>query len=224
MRVLLAEDDTVLADGIIQALRQSGYVVDHAESGPDAEHLLSCTQYDTAILDLGLPDQDGLEVLKQIRAKKNAVPILILTARDTLEDRVQGLDLGADDYLTKPFKLQELEARIRALIRRRHFSTETEIKLGAMRFDTNGRRVYINQQPLELSSRETDVLELLLMNAGKVVSKAKFVEHLCGWQEELTTNAVEVYLSRVRRKLEPYGLSLRAIRGIGYILEVAPEL
>ena len=224
MRVLLAEDDTVLADGIIQALRQSGYVIDHAVSGPDAEHLLSCTQYDTAILDLGLPDQDGLEVLKQIRAKKNAVPILILTARDTLEDRVQGLDLGADDYLTKPFKLQELEARIRALIRRRHFSTETEIKLGAMRFDTNGRRVYINQQPLELSSRETDVLELLLMNAGKVVSKTKFIEHLCGWQDELTTNAVEVYLSRVRRKLEPYGLSLRAIRGIGYILEVAPEL
>lgn len=220
MRVLLAEDDTVLADGIVQALRQSGYVVDHAENGPDAEHLLSCIQYDTAILDLGLPDRDGLEVLKQVRDKKNAVPILILTARDTLEDRVQGLDLGADDYLTKPFKLQELEARIRALIRRKNFSTETELNFGALRFDTNGRRAYVNEQLLELSSREMDVLELLLMNAGKVVSKAKFIEHLCGWQEELTSNAIEVYLSRVRRKLESCGLSLRAIRGIGYILEV----
>jgi len=223
VRILLAEDDAVLADGIDQALKQSGYIVDHAENGNDAQHLLTTYPYDTAILDLGLPDLDGLEVLRHVRDKRNAVPILILTARESLEDRITGLDLGADDYLTKPFKLKELEARIRALIRRKNFSNETSVKLGVLHFDTNGRRAYINEHPLELSSREMDVLELLLVNAGKVVSKTKFIQHLCGWQEDLTSNAIEVYISRLRRKLDPSGLSLRVIRGIGYILEIEGE-
>jgi two-component system OmpR family response regulator len=220
VRVLLAEDDAVLADGIAQALKHSGYVVDHASNGAEAEHLLSAYAYDTAILDLGLPEMDGLEVLRQARNKQNAVPILILTARDTLEDRISGLDLGADDYLTKPFKLKELEARIRALIRRKRFSTETKLKLGALRFDTNGRRAYLHDQVLELSAREMDVLELLLSHSGKVVSKGRFIDHLCGWREEVTENAIEVYISRLRRKLEESGLSIKAIRGIGYILEL----
>lgn len=219
MRVLLAEDDAVLADGIMQALKQGGYAVDHADNGVDAEHLLSSYPYDTAILDLGLPGLDGIEVLKQARLKRNAVPILILTARDTLEDRVNGLDFGADDYLTKPFKLKELEARIRALIRRKSFSAETELTLGSFRFDISGRRAYLHGHPLDLSSREMDILELLLSNSGKVVSKNKFIDHLCGWQEEVTGNAIEVYISRLRRKLEESGLAIKAVRGIGYILE-----
>lgn len=223
MRVLLAEDDAVLADGIMKALKQSGYIVDHAETGADAEHMLASYPYDMAILDLGLPDQDGLDVLKHVRAQRNTIPILILTARDTLDDRVIGLDLGADDYLTKPFKLRELEARVRALIRRRHFSTETELILGQLRFDTNGRQATVNGCSLDLSAREMDVMELLLVNAGKVVSKAKCIDKLCGTEDALTPNAIEVYVSRLRRKLEFSGLSLRAIRGIGYILEVTDE-
>ena len=220
MRVLLAEDDAVLADGIIRALKQGGYIVDHAASGSHAEQLLSSYSYDTAILDLGLPDMDGLEVLKKTRTNRNAVPILILTARDTLEDRIGGLDLGADDYLTKPFKLKELEARIRALIRRKNFSAETELKLDTLVFDTNGRRAYLNELLLDLSSREMDVLELLLSHSGKVVSKGKFIEHLCGWQDDVTENAIEVYISRLRRKLQDSRLSIKAVRGIGYILEL----
>lgn len=223
MRILLVEDDPVLSDGIQQALKQAGYAVDHARTGPDALHLLSCFHYDTAVLDLGLPGLDGLDVLRQTRQQKNYVPILILTARDTLEDRLSGLDLGADDYLAKPFKLLELEARIRALMRRRFFGNETQLTLGSLTFDTQGRRAYLAGIPLELSARETDVLELLLISKNSVISKSSFIEKLCGWQEDVTENAIEVYISRLRRKLEPSDIRLKNIRGVGYAIEVAHE-
>ncbi|MCA9788885.1 MAG: response regulator transcription factor [Cyanobacteria bacterium HKST-UBA03] len=220
MRILIAEDDVVLADGMVNALTQSGYVVDLARTGLDTESMLMAHGYDSAILDLGLPEKEGLDVLKAVRSLKNTVPVMILTARDTLTDRVNGLDSGADDYLTKPFKLEELEARLRALIRRKHQTTTTELSLGDLRFDTVGRCATLNHQPLPLSAREMNVMELLLINSGHVISKAKLIDHLCGWQDDVTDNAIEVYISRLRRKLEPSpSVSLRTIRGIGYMLE-----
>ena len=220
MRILIAEDDVVLADGMVNALTQSGYVVDLARTGLDTESMLMAHGYDSAILDLGLPEKEGLDVLKAVRSLKNTVPVMILTARDTLTDRVNGLDSGADDYLTKPFKLEELEARLRALIRRKHQTTTTELSLGDLRFDTVGRCATLNHQPLPLSAREMNVMELLLINSGHVISKAKLIDHLCGWQDDVTDNAIEVYMSRLRRKLEPSpSVSLRTIRGIGYMLE-----
>ena len=213
----------VLADGIQEALSQSGYLNDHAKTGPDAEKKLTYFSYDTVILDLGLPGFDGLELLKRIREKKNYVPVLILTARDTLEDQVQGLDLGADDYLTKPFRLKELEARVRALLRRSQFSNENEIKLGALSFDLKTRNTSINNDIVELSSRETDVLEILLVNSGRVVSKQQFIEKLCGWNDDITNNAIEKYISRLRKKLAEANINFKTVWGVGYLLEEANE-
>jgi two-component system OmpR family response regulator len=223
LRLLIVEDDMVLADGIQEALTQSGYLYDHAKTGPDAEKKLTYFSYDTVILDLGLPGFDGLELLKRIRAKKNHVPVLILTARDTLEDQVQGLDLGADDYLTKPFRLKELEARVRALLRRSQFSNENEICLGSLRFDIKTRSVFIDKQRIDLSSREIDVLEILLVSSGSVVSKQQFIEKLCGWNDEITTNAIEKYISRLRKKLVEADLNFKTVWGVGYLLEAENE-
>ncbi len=223
MRLLLVEDDGVLADGILEALRESGYLVDYAKTGPEAEQILASLPYDTVILDLGLPGFDGLELIKRVRANKNHVPVLILTARDTLDDRVLGLDLGADDYLSKPFRLKELEARIRALLRRKCFANEAIIKLGLLSFDVNGRRAYLKDQPIELSSREIDVLEILLINPSRIVSKQQFIEKLCGWDDEITINAVETYVSRLRKKLRGTDLNFKTVWGVGYLLEVFNE-
>lgn len=223
MKLLLAEDDAVLADAVLRALQALGFAMDHAETGPDALHLLLHFQYDAAILDLGLPGMDGLEVIKALRDGKNRTPVLILTARDTIDDRVKGLNYGADDYLAKPFSLLELEARLRALLRRTYYAQESELNFGAFSFDTVGRRLYYQQQPMNLSSRELDVLEVLLINREKLVSKSKLMESLCGWEEEITLNAVEVYIYRLRKKLEPFGLKFRTLRGLGYLLEIDPE-
>jgi two-component system, OmpR family, response regulator len=219
MRILFAEDDPVLSDGITKALRQSGYAVDWVKAGDDADYALSTIDYDMVILDLGLPKMDGLEVLKNLRGRKNRVPVLVLTARASVSDRVLGLDHGADDYLTKPFNLPELEARIRALIRRRHFDTHSDLEVGNIRFDTIGKRVYINDQLIELSAREISVLELLLIYTGRVVSKEQFVDHLYGWEEEVSENAIEVCIHRIRKKLEPFGVKFRTVRGLGYLVE-----
>ncbi len=219
MRVLLAEDDEVLSDGISKALRQCGYAVDLVDSGVDADLALTTAPFDLLILDLGLPRLDGLEVLRRLRSRGDRVPVLILTARDGLEDRVTGLNLGADDYITKPFDLPELEARVRALLRRSQLGNNVEIACGPLRFDTTGRSVSVNNEPLELSARELAVLEALLQRAGRVVSKEQLIEHMYGWEEEVSHNAIEVNVHRLRKKLEPEGVTIRAVRGLGYLLE-----
>jgi DNA-binding response OmpR family regulator len=220
MRILLAEDDEVLSNGISKALRQVGYTVDHVASGADADVALASAPFDLAILDLGLPHMEGFEVLKRVRSSGKRLPVLIVTARDSLEDRVSGLDLGADDYMTKPFDLPELEARVRALIRRSHFGAETEIVYGPVRMDTASRSITISGEPVEFSSKELAVFELLLQRPGRVVSKEQLLEHMYGFEEEVSQNAIEVLIHRLRKKIEPYGLAVRTIRGLGYVLEM----
>ncbi len=219
MRILLVEDDDILSNTLSLALHQGGYVVDLVHNGNSADTALSHDFYDLLILDLGLPGLDGMQVLKRLRARKSRVPVLILTARDDLSDRVGGLDHGADDYLTKPFDLPELEARIRALIRRKHGISETLIEFGQLRYDTTGKQAMVGDQLLELSARDISVLEVLLLRAGRVVSKEHLSERLYGWGEEVGDNAIEVGIHRLRKKLEPIGINIRTIRGLGYLLE-----
>ena len=208
----------MLADALSRALVQSAYAVDIATTGEQADTALAMHAYDLAILDIGLPGLTGLDVLRRLRSRKSQVPVLLLTALDSLADRVRGLDLGADDYLAKPFDLPELEARVRALLRRGNQSTLT-LQHGRLRLDTVGRRVFYDEQPVELSARELAVLELLLMREGRVVSKEHMVNHLYGWGDEVGANAIEVYVYRIRKKLEPLGCEIRTVRGMGYLME-----
>jgi two-component system OmpR family response regulator len=222
MRLLLVEDDPLLADGLTRSLGASGFTIDHAADGTSADHMLSSQAYDLIILDLGLPGLDGLSVLKRLRRRcggSSTTPVLILTARAGLEDRVKGLDLGADDYLAKPFDLPELEARVRALVRRGKFGANPQLQHGRLRFDTIGRRALVDDEPLELSARELSMLETLLLSAGRVVSKEQLAEQLTGWGEAVGANAIEVYIHRLRRKVEAAGISIRTVRGLGYLLE-----
>jgi two-component system OmpR family response regulator len=222
MRLLIVEDDPMLADGLARSLRQVGFATDTATNGESADHMLVSQAYDLVILDIGLPKFDGLEVLRRLRRRQNpaaAVPVLILTARDALEDRVKGLDLGADDYMTKPFELPELEARVRALVRRGKFGSSARLTHGRLTFDTVGRQALIDDAPLELSAREISVLESLLVRAGRVVSKEQIADQLTGWGEEVGPNAIEVYVHRLRKKLEPASVKIRTVRGLGYVLE-----
>ena len=218
MRILLVEDDKVLADALSRALVQSAHAVDIVVTGEDADNALALGIYDLAVLDIGLPGLSGLDVLQRLRARKSTLPVLMLTALDALEDRVRGLDLGADDYLAKPFDLPELEARVRALLRRGSNSTPY-LEHGLLRFDTVGRRVFYDKRPLELSPRELAVLELLLMRAGRVVSKEQLVNHLYGWEDDVGDNAIEVNVYRLRKKLEPLGCEIRTVRGMGYLMD-----
>ncbi|MBK0394955.1 response regulator [Ramlibacter algicola] len=219
MRILLAEDDKVLADALSRALARSAYAVDVAASGDEAERALMAANYDLVILDIDLPGMSGLEVLRRLRARRTTTPVLILTALDALADRVAGLDAGADDYLTKPFDLPELEARVRAQLRRGSAAVSPVLQLGKLAFDTVGRRVSYEDQPIELSARELAVLEVLMLRAGRVVSKETIVSHLYGWGDEVGLNAIEVYVYRIRRKLEPLGCEIRTVRGMGYLME-----
>jgi two-component system, OmpR family, response regulator len=223
MRILIVEDDPVLADGLTRSLRANDYAVDHAPDGMQADHVLATQSYDLVILDLGLPRIEGYEVLRRMRRRGSRVPVLVLTARDALEDRVRGLDLGADDYLTKPFDLPELEARVRALIRRGQAGGSSVLTHGPLALDTAGRRATLRGAPLELSARELGVLEVLLMRSGRVVGKEQLAAQLYGWEEEVGNNAIEVYVHRLRRKLEPAGVIIRTVRGLGYLLEKADE-
>lgn len=218
MRILIAEDDVIIADGISRSLRRGGYAVDCAHTGLDADAALVTGSYDLLILDLGLPKLPGLEVLKRLRARKSQLPVLILTALDGTSDRVKGLDLGADDYMAKPFELAELEARVRALTRRSAGTTPV-IEFGQLTYDQVGRVACINNQPLDLSARELGLLEFLLTRAGRLVSKDQLVDHLCGWGEEVSHNAIEVYVHRLRKKLETGGVRIVTVRGLGYCLE-----
>lgn len=219
MRILIVEDDPVLANGLTRSLRGADYAVDCISHGVQADHVLATQAYDLVILDVGLPGIDGFEVLRRLRRRGAAVPVLVLTARDALNDRVKGLDLGADDYLVKPFDLPELEARARALIRRGQSGGASVLTHGTLVLDTAGRRATLGGEPLELSARELGVLEVLMMRSGRVVNKEQLAEQLYGWDEEVGPNAIEVYVHRLRRKLEPAGVLIRTIRGLGYLLE-----
>lgn len=224
MRILLVEDDEVLRDGLMRSLRLSGFAVDTVDNGGDADlALVTHKEYDLLILDLGLPKMDGFDVLRRLRRHNPRLPVLVLTARDAVADRVSGLDLGADDYMTKPFNLPELEARVRALIRRGQSGEDGEIRQGALRLDIAGRRAFINDQSLDLSARELGVLEVLMLRSGKVVSKEQLAEKLCGWGEEVGENAIEVYVHRLRKKLVPSNIVIRTVRGLGYLLEKNDE-
>ncbi|MFT3718739.1 response regulator [Pseudorhodoferax sp.] len=220
MRILIAEDDQVLADGLLRALRSSGAAVDHVASGTEADAALRTSdQFDLLILDLGLPRLHGLEVLKALRSRGSALPVLILTAADSVEERVKGLDYGADDYMAKPFSLQELEARVRALTRRGTGATSSVIRHGPLEYDQAGRVATIDGRMVELSARELGLLEVLLQRAGRLVSKDQLVERLCEWGEEVSTNAIEVYIHRLRKKIEKGPIRIATVRGLGYCLE-----
>jgi two-component system OmpR family response regulator len=218
MRILIAEDDAIIADGLSRSLRQGGYAVDWVPNGQEADAALVTVTYDLLILDLGLPKMPGLEVLKRLRGRGSALPVLILTAMDGTGDRVKGLDLGADDYMIKPFDLAELEARVRALTRRSSGTTPT-IQCGLLTYDQVGRVAHIQGQPLDLSAREIGLLEVLLSRMGRLVSKDQLVDQLCSWGEEVSHNAIEVYIHRLRKKIEPGGVKIATVRGLGYCLE-----
>lgn len=220
MRILIAEDDEVLADGLSRSMRLAGYAVDRVGSGLEADTILRGEQpYDLIILDLELPQMDGFSVLRNLRERNQHAPVIILTARDSVGDRVKGLDLGADDYLAKPFSLQELEARVRALLRRGQCGTSPTLCCGTLSFDSVGRRATIEGQPLDLTSRELSLLEALLLRAGRVVSKEQLLERLYSYSEEASNNAIEVFIHRLRKKIAPAGVTIRTIRGLGYVID-----
>ena len=219
MRILIVEDDTSLAAGIARILEAEGYAVDLMNSGEHAAMAARQETFDLVILDVGLPGIDGFEVLRRLRAEGRAMPVLLLTARDALDDRVRGLDLGADDYMAKPFAMPELAARVRALIRRGQAQSGPRVVHGPLVLDTSARRATLNGEALELAAREWAVLEVLLARVEKIVSKEAIIQAMANWGEELSLNAIEVYVSRLRGKLEPAGIRIRTVRGFGYMLE-----
>jgi DNA-binding response OmpR family regulator len=219
MHLLLVEDDTLLAEAIGDSLRPLGPRLRFARTGVEALQALQAETFDLVLLDIGLPGLSGLEVLKRLRQKDSHTPVLILTARDGLEDRVRGLDLGADDYLIKPFAPRELEARVRALLRRAGGVSLGILTHGALRLDLAAQRAWLDGQPLDLSAREWHLLLLLVERAGRILDKATIIDALCGQDEAITPNAIEVYISRLRGKLGTAGMTLRTVRGLGYLLE-----
>ena len=221
MRLLLVEDDPALANSTTRALQSQGWTVDWSTRGEPVPQSVKQDAYDLVILDIGLAGIDGFETLRRLRAQGSATPVLMLTARDAVEDRVRGLEGGADDYLVKPFALAELVARVRVLTRRAQARSEDALSLGALRMDLVARRVFVGEQPLEVSAREWSVLEFLLGRVGKVVAKEQILQSIAGWDEALSENAIEVYVSRLRAKIEPAGLRIRTVRGFGYLLETA---
>src|SRR6185312_9790041 len=219
MRILLAEDDLSIADGIRASLRRGGHAVDHVADGGLADAALRDHDYDLLVLDLGLPVLDGSEVLHRLRHRGKSVPVLVVTARDGLAERIRVLDLGADDYLVKPFAGAEFEARVRALLRRVSSQGKPELKLGRLRLDLPGHRAWVDQAPLELTAREFGLLEALALRVERVTSRAQLIEALCDWDQELTDNGLDIAIHRLRRKLRGSGTSVRTIRGLGYLLE-----
>lgn len=221
MNILLIEDDAVLADGLLHTLGNSGYNLSHASTALIAEQLVASQDFDLIVMDLGLPDVDGLQLLRQFRHRKLSIPILILTARDSVNDRIDGIEQGADDYLTKPFELRELEARIQALIRRCYGGFDSHIRVGRLALDTQQQTILADGQAFILSAREYGVLEVLLMQAGKVVGKDRIAQRLSHEADGLSDNAIEINIHRLRKHIEPYHVAIRTVRGLGYLLEAA---
>lgn len=221
MRILLVEDDPLVSDAIVRGLATAGYVVDAVTDAESVRSRLDSTHYDLAIVDLGLPGEDGFTLVRRLRRDGSSLPLLIVTARDGLDDRVNALDLGADDYLVKPFALPELAARCRALIRRATAATANEMAVGQLRIDLAGRRAMDNTgRVLELTRREWSILECLAHHSGRVVSKERLIQAIVSWDEEISGNAIEVHVSRLRAKLGE-SATVRGIRGLGYRLDDA---
>jgi DNA-binding response OmpR family regulator len=225
VRLLIVEDEGRIRDILRAALSRAGFVVDTVALCADAREALSLTRYDAAILDLGLPDGDGLKLLAELRSRQNRTPILVLTARDAVEDRVSGLDTGADDYLIKPFAMSELIARTKALLRRPGNALGTILQAGNVAFDTIGRDVRVAGAPLPLSRRECDILEQLMRRLGRVVPKSVLEDTLYGLDDELESNAIPVHVHHLRRRLLDAGASaeIHTVRGVGYLLTESKE-
>lgn len=218
MRILLIEDDKPLAEGLQHGLCRAGHSVDVVHDGEAGLNAVKDEIWDVVVLDLGLPIKDGWQVLRELRGCSVTLPVIILTARDAVSDRIRGLDIGADDYLQKPFDLNELLARIRAVTRRSGKLQHGQTMLGALKLDEDTRRFSLGAEPLELSPREFGLLELLLRCRGRVLSKSQIQEQLCDWSEALSDTAIEVCIHRLRKRLEGSGLQLRTVRGFGYLL------
>ena len=218
MRILVVEDDALLADGLTQVLKRSGHAVDQVRTGLQADNSLRLTSYELVVLDVGLPGIDGFEILRRLRSRRSKANVLMLTARDGVEDRVRGLDLGADDYLTKPFSVTEFEARVRALSRRPTLAAAS-IVIRGLSVDVEAKRVRVNNVPVDLTVREWALLELFLARPGRVLSKEQIAQQLASYEDTLTVNAIEVYVSRLRSKVEASGVRIRTVRGFGYLWE-----
>ncbi|HET7773237.1 MAG TPA: response regulator transcription factor [Burkholderiaceae bacterium] len=220
MRVLVVEDEPLLACGLKQGMELAGFTVDHAGSAEIAQTLLDGALPDAAVVDIGLPRADGLSLIRWMRSREMHLPVLVLTARDGLQDCVDSLNTGADDFMVKPYRLPEVIARVRALIRRANSRTQSVLHLGALSMNCATRQVTAGGVPVELSPREWSLLEMLMMAAPNVLAKDKLLSGLAGWDSELNPNAIEVYISRLRNKLgESAGISIRTVRGLGYRLE-----
>ena len=219
MRVLVVEDHAALADGTARSLRKSGYAVDVIADGEEADDILRTQEYGLVVLDLNLPKLDGLEILRRLRHRGAESAVLSLIARGDIEDRVKGLDLGADDYLAKPFELVELEARVRALMRRNAGTHNTQIRCGQLVFDTVARRVMIHGDDIEIPRRELNILEILLLRLGHVLSKEQIADQLAGFEDDISANAVELYISRLRKRVEAAEVKIQTVRGLGYLLK-----
>ncbi|MDN3233599.1 response regulator [Pseudomonas sp. WAC2] len=219
MRILLVEDHLSLAESVAQALKGEGWTVDVINDGVAADLALASEEYALAILDVGLPRMDGFEILARLRERGNRLPVLMLTARGEVKDRVQGLNLGADDYLAKPFELTELEARVKALLRRSVLGGERQQRCGPLVYDLNTRRFTLDNEPLTLTSREQAVLGILIARPGRVMSKEQLASQVFGLDEEASPEAIEIYVHRLRKKLEASAVRIVTFRGLGYLLE-----
>lgn len=220
MRILILEDNQIIAMGLEKTLSEHGFAVDVFHSVEDANHAIQTQSFDLLLLDLGLPDGDGLHVLRALRQQNSVMPVLIITARDQLSERIKGLNDGADDYLCKPFELDEVVARVHALLRRSNARTSNTIEHGALSFDVSNRTVKYQGEDIYLHRREISVLECLLTNVERVVSKGKIVQHISSFDEELSESAIETYVSRLRKRFSSQ-LNIRTVRGLGYMLEKA---
>lgn len=221
MRILIVEDDELVAQGLKQGLLKIGYTVDVAGSAEEADLCIQAESFDIALVDIALPKADGLHFIRQLRARGDHLPALILTASDSMDDTIRGLDAGADDYMTKPYRLPEVAARIRALIRRSNAVTDACLSHDGLHLDTRSRTATLNDEALELTNREWAILEILLTASPAVVSKDRLVHCLAGWDKDITPNAIEVHVSRLRHKLEAGSIVIRTVRGIGYRIDAA---